>query len=163
MQADDWMREENNQPNISTPQLIQCPWLIITRAASANQNVTPNNPREKPEEWAPCLARKLKRSNRAMTSGFRTNPSEKNNVASSLMTKYISCNQMRQITFVSALESNLKLITMEHPHQSIALLREVGLRALIIPGRKMPTQLVKINVFHSAIAGLSSIHQSLEK
>ena len=77
MQADDWMREENNQLNISTPQLIERPWLPITRAASVNQNVTHNNPREKPEEWAPCLASKLKHSNRVMTSGFRTNPSEK--------------------------------------------------------------------------------------
>ena len=47
--------------------------LSITRTASANQNAI-NIPREKPEEWLPCLAPKLKLDNRAKDSGFRNTP-----------------------------------------------------------------------------------------
>ena len=39
--------------------------LPITQAASANQKVTNDIPREKPEEWPPSLAHKLKHRHRA--------------------------------------------------------------------------------------------------
>ena len=39
--------------------------LPITWTGSTNQNVTNGVPRKNPEQWPPCLAHKLKRSNRA--------------------------------------------------------------------------------------------------
>ena len=39
--------------------------LPVTRARPADQNVTSNIPREKPEEWTSCLSHKLKHGNRA--------------------------------------------------------------------------------------------------
>ena len=39
-------------------------WLPITRAASATENVTNNTPREKLDEWPPCLPHKLQHSDR---------------------------------------------------------------------------------------------------
>ena len=39
--------------------------IPVSRAATANQNVTINILREKPEEWLPCLPRKLQHSNGA--------------------------------------------------------------------------------------------------
>ena len=48
--------------------------LPITRAASANQNVTYNTPREKPKEWPPCFPQRLK----AQHQGERLVDSEQN-------------------------------------------------------------------------------------
>ena len=45
--------------------VVEVSRLPITRATSANQNVTNIIPCEKPEEWPPCLAHKQKLSNRA--------------------------------------------------------------------------------------------------
>ena len=52
--------------------LIKGSGLLITRAASANQNVTNNIPSEKLGKWAPCSRRQLKQRNRATTTSTTT-------------------------------------------------------------------------------------------
>lgn len=47
--------------------------LPITQAASANQDVTNDILREKPEDWRPCSPHKLKHSNRTGLVGSRQN------------------------------------------------------------------------------------------
>ena len=59
----------DTEKQITTAQSAFCSTIELsglpnTRAASANQNAANDNPREKPEEWQPCLTHKAKHSNR---------------------------------------------------------------------------------------------------
>ena len=77
--------------------------IPVSRAATANQNVTINILREKPEEWLPCLPRKLQHSNGAEDDWLAESEKEnfyKSNGTRSLTVRVISCNRMRQITIV---------------------------------------------------------------
>ena len=81
--------------------------LPITRAASANQNITNSIPCEKPEEWPPFFAYWLRYSNRAKDWWVLNKTFKVSNDASSSMMRDINYKQMRQITFVSMHESDL--------------------------------------------------------
>ena len=73
----------------------------VTRIALANQNVANNIPREKSDEWPPCLPEKPEPSNRekdwlrarrTFTVGHKDD-------------ERFNCNQLRQIAFIRTLDS----------------------------------------------------------
>ena len=57
--------KRSQKPDQFSQRITEGSRLPITRAPSADQNVTYNIPREKREEWPPCLSHKLKQSNGA--------------------------------------------------------------------------------------------------
>ena len=79
--------------------------LPITRAASANQNVTDNILCEKPEERPPCLACKLKHTNRARDWWTKTKTFEISDGMRSLVSRDIRYNHTRQISFTWTFQS----------------------------------------------------------
>ena len=82
------------------------PWLPIIKAASANQNLTNNNPCENPKDWLPCFLTSWSIATEWMTVWLQTQPSKYVTGAHSLMTRDVSCNQMRQTNFTSTLASD---------------------------------------------------------
>ena len=86
---------------------IQGSGLPITRAASAYQDATNNIPHQKkPEEWPPCLEHKIKLCNSVEEWLIPSETFKITNCTRSLMSRDISCSQMRQITFIWRLESD---------------------------------------------------------
>ena len=71
--------------------------LSVTRLDSANQNANVT-PREKPEEWPPCLTHKLKYGNIAKDLWVPNQTFKISHGARSLNSRD-SCDQTRQITF----------------------------------------------------------------
>ena len=63
-------------------------------------DITITIPHEKPEEWPPYLLYKLHHRYRAKDDGFQTKIFEISKGACSLMTRDMSCNQIRPTTFV---------------------------------------------------------------
>ena len=74
--------------------------LAITRAASANQKVILEVPREKPEEWQPCLLHMLKHTNRVKHWWIPQKTLVSTGARSKKTTRHIDCKKRRQIIFV---------------------------------------------------------------
>ena len=87
--------------------------LPINRTAAANHSIIHSIPREKPEEWPPCLIHRLKKKQRerwwVLNDNFQTS-----NDPSSLMTRYISFIQTKQIKF-NDIDLNTRLRSSCYP------------------------------------------------
>ena len=83
----------------------ECIYIIsgfraITRAASANQNVTNNIPLEKYEEWPPYVPHRLKHSYGAQNWMIPSRTDNIHKSSCSLRARSTSYNQLRQILFI---------------------------------------------------------------